>query len=51
MLPDTPLPALAHRPESVAGAEPLFEAVKRQQQNLLEALPSAHDYLRRLHGA
>ncbi len=49
--PDAPLPTLAHRPESVAGAEPLFETVKRQQQNLLETLPSAYDYLRRLHGA
>ncbi|MEU1350910.1 tryptophan halogenase family protein [Streptomyces sp. NPDC005795] len=51
LLPDAPLPSLAHRPESVAGAEPLFEAVKRQQQNLLDTLPSAYDYLRRLHGA
>ncbi|SNQ52009.1 Flavin-dependent tryptophan halogenase RebH [Frankia canadensis] len=49
--PDAPLPALAHQPESVAGAEPLFETVKRQQQNLLETLPSAYDYLRQLHGA
>ncbi|WP_405403355.1 tryptophan halogenase family protein [Streptomyces sp. NBC_01104] len=51
LLPDAPLPALAHRPESVAGAEPLFQAIKRQQQNLLETLPSAYDCLRRLHGA
>jgi tryptophan 6-halogenase len=51
LVPDAPLPALAHKPESVAGAEPLFDAVKRQQQNLLDTLPSAYDYLRRLHGA
>ncbi|MFF0161128.1 tryptophan halogenase family protein [Streptomyces sp. NPDC005263] len=50
LLPDAPLPALAHRPESVAGAQPLFETVKRQQRNLLETLPSAYDYLHRLHG-
>ncbi|MFB6557556.1 tryptophan halogenase family protein [Streptomyces sp. NPDC056400] len=49
--PDAPLPSLAHRPDSVAAAEPLFDAVKRQQQNLLETLPSAYDYLRQLHGA
>ncbi|MFD9336353.1 tryptophan halogenase family protein [Streptomyces sp. NPDC060028] len=48
--PDAPLPSLAHKPESVAGAEPLFNTVKRQQQNLLETLPSTYDYLRQLHG-
>ncbi|WP_317445167.1 tryptophan halogenase family protein [Streptomyces collinus] len=48
--PDTPLPALAHKPESVAGAQPLFEQVRQQQEHLLQTLPSAHDYLRRLHG-
>ncbi|MFJ6938963.1 tryptophan halogenase family protein [Streptomyces sp. NPDC101132] len=51
LVPDAPLPALAHKPESVAGAEPLFDTVKRQQQNLLETLPSTYDYLRQLHGA
>ncbi|MGA5817965.1 tryptophan halogenase family protein [Kitasatospora sp. NPDC094028] len=48
--PDAPLPVLAHRPDSVRGAEPLFERIKRQQQNLVETLPDAHDYLRHLHG-
>ncbi|WP_031076360.1 tryptophan halogenase family protein [Streptomyces sp. NRRL WC-3742] len=48
--PDAPLPALAHRPESVRGAEPLFERIKRQQRNLVDTLPDAHDYLRHLHG-
>jgi tryptophan halogenase len=49
--PDAPLPALAHKSDSAAGAEPLFERVKRQQQSLLETLPSTYDYLRQLHGA
>ncbi|OKK14722.1 tryptophan halogenase [Streptomyces sp. CB00455] len=50
LMPDAPLPALAHKPESVAGAEPLFDTVKRQQRNLLETLPSTYEYLRQLHG-
>ncbi|WP_247695314.1 tryptophan 7-halogenase [Streptomyces sp. B93] len=49
--PDAPLPALAHKPESVAAAEPLFESVKRQQRDLLESLPSLYDYLKQLHSA
>ncbi|MFF2745462.1 tryptophan halogenase family protein [Kitasatospora sp. NPDC058048] len=48
--PDAPLPALAHRPESVRGAEPLFDRIERQQRNLVDTLPDAHDYLRHLHG-
>ncbi|MFJ9445005.1 tryptophan halogenase family protein [Kitasatospora sp. NPDC101235] len=49
VLPDVPLPALAHRPASVAGAESLFVAVKRQQRTLLETLPTTRAYLRHLH--
>ncbi|MFD7914883.1 tryptophan halogenase family protein [Streptomyces sp. NPDC059752] len=47
--PDAPLPALTHKPESVAGAAPLFDDVKRRQQHLVDTLPSTHDYLKRLH--
>jgi hypothetical protein len=49
--PDAPLPALAHKPESVAAAERLFETIKHQQQNLLATLPSSYDYLKKLHSA
>ena len=49
--PDAPLPALAHKPESVAGAEQLFHGVKAEQRALVESLPSTHAYLRRLHNA
>ncbi|MFE7129396.1 tryptophan halogenase family protein [Streptomyces sp. NPDC057638] len=49
VLPDVPLPALAHRPASVIGAESLFASVKRQQRTLLDTLPSTHAYLRLLH--
>jgi hypothetical protein len=48
-LPDHPLPMLAHRPESVRGAEALFADVKRAQQRLLDTLPTNYEYLRRLH--
>ncbi|NXY98714.1 tryptophan 7-halogenase [Streptomyces sp. BR123] len=48
--PDAPLPVLAHKPESVAGAEALFTKVKQEQQHLLDTLPSTYDYLRQLHG-
>ncbi|MBV6698082.1 tryptophan 7-halogenase [Kitasatospora aureofaciens] len=47
---DGPPPALAHRPDSVRGAGPVFERVRRQQRNLLDTLPDAYTYLRRLHG-
>lgn len=49
LLPDAPLPALAHKPRSVEGAEPLFEKVKREQRELVDTLPSAYEYLRQLH--
>ncbi|MFI6844969.1 tryptophan 7-halogenase [Kitasatospora sp. NBC_00085] len=47
---DGPPPALAHRPESVRGAGPVFDRVRRQQRNLLDTLPDAYACLRRLHG-
>jgi tryptophan halogenase len=50
LLPDAPLPTLAHRPRSVEGAEPLFAEVKNKERHLLETLPSTYDYLRQLHG-
>ncbi|QLJ04400.1 tryptophan 7-halogenase [Streptomyces sp. NEAU-sy36] len=50
LVPDAPLPALSYKPESVIGAQPLFERVKRQQQDLLDTLPTTYDYLRQLHG-
>ncbi|WP_309227549.1 tryptophan halogenase family protein [Streptomyces lunaelactis] len=49
--PDAPLPSLAHKPESVAGALPLFKQVKARQKELVESLPSAYDYLRHLHNS
>ncbi|HEY2839084.1 MAG TPA: tryptophan halogenase family protein [Pirellulales bacterium] len=49
-LPDQPLPLLTHKSNSVAKAEELFARVKQQQRELLQALPSNFDYLRRLHG-
>lgn len=50
LLPDRPLPVLAHKPSSVQGAEPLFEDVKQKQRELLESLPGCYEYLRQLHG-
>jgi hypothetical protein len=49
LLPDRPVPVLTYKPESVAGAEPLFDQVKREQQEMVDRLPSAYDYLRKLH--
>ncbi len=51
LLPDAPLPALAHRPRSVAGAAPLFDQIEQEQEELLRTLPSCVEYLRELHGA
>ncbi|MFE7425380.1 tryptophan halogenase family protein [Streptomyces sp. NPDC057545] len=50
LVPDRPLPALSYKPDSIEAAGPLFEAVKRQQREMAEKLPSNYDYLRRLHG-
>jgi tryptophan 6-halogenase len=49
VLPDHPPAALAHRPASIVTAEPLFRAVKSEQQKLLRTLPTNADYLRQLH--
>jgi tryptophan 6-halogenase len=50
VLPDHPLPVLAHRPESVSAAAALFEGVRTKQRELVGSLPSNYDCLRRLHG-
>ena len=50
LLPDQPLPALAHKPESIEGAELTFSDVKQKQQHLLKTLPTNYEYLRQLHG-
>ncbi|MFC5826540.1 tryptophan halogenase family protein [Nonomuraea insulae] len=49
--PDHPLPVLTYKPESVQGAQQLFDAVKQKQRELVETLPTMHEYLKRLHGA
>ncbi|MFI6346391.1 tryptophan halogenase family protein [Streptomyces sp. NPDC050560] len=50
LLPDRVLPSLRHRRSAVEAAEPLFEEIKRDQRNLVESLPSNHEFLTRLHG-
>ena len=50
LLPDQPVPTLAYRPRSVAGAEALFDKVKREQQGMIDRLPSNYEYLSKLHG-
>jgi tryptophan halogenase len=50
VLPDHALPALEARPELVVQAEPVFAEIKRRQRELLETVPSTHEYLRVLHG-
>lgn len=50
-LPERPLPQLADMPESRRAADDLFAAVKREQQRLLETVPTTKDLLRRLYKA
>ncbi len=50
VLPDQPMPALTYRERSIAGARPHFDEVRRQQQELLQTLPTHYEYLRALHG-
>ncbi|MET9607007.1 tryptophan 7-halogenase [Streptomyces sp. NPDC006512] len=44
-----PSPALARHPAALRAAEEHFTRIKRHQHTLLETLPTAHDYLARLH--
>jgi tryptophan halogenase len=50
LLPDQPLPALAHKVGALPAADAAFEEIKRQQRTLRETLPSCYDFLRQLHG-
>ena len=50
LLPDQPLPYLAHVRESRPRAEKAFAEVARRQREVEAALPSNYEYLRRLHG-
>jgi tryptophan 6-halogenase len=50
LTPDHALPLLTYKPESVRGAEPLFDDVQRRQRELATSLPSNYEYLRHLHG-
>jgi tryptophan 6-halogenase len=50
VVPERPLPALRHKPDSRRQAEPLFAEVKRKQADLVANLPSTYEYLRALHG-
>jgi 2-polyprenyl-6-methoxyphenol hydroxylase-like FAD-dependent oxidoreductase len=50
VVPDSALPALAHKPESVGAAELLFQQVKQRQRDLVSTLPTNYDHLRQLHG-
>jgi len=49
-LPDHALPALTYRPGALHAAEPMFDAIKQRQRELLATLPSTYEYLCRLHG-
>ncbi|MET9764377.1 tryptophan halogenase family protein [Streptomyces sp. NPDC006372] len=48
-LPDHSLPALEFKPESVEGAEAVFAQIKQREGELLETLPTMHEYLKHLH--
>jgi tryptophan halogenase len=50
LLPDRPLPMLAHRQQALRDVDEVFAKVQREQQQLVASLPANVDYLRRLHG-
>jgi hypothetical protein len=50
-LPRVSMPALTYKPGSVRAAEQLFDEVRRDQQALVDSLPTNYEYLRQLHGA
>jgi tryptophan 6-halogenase len=50
VVPDRPLPLLAHRPEAVGAAQALFADIKDKQRRMAAELPSTVDYLRSVHG-
>ncbi len=49
LLPDRPLPALAHKTQSVQGVGAVIEAIRRDEQTLLDSLPTNYEYLSWLH--
>jgi tryptophan halogenase len=49
LVPEKPMPALRHRKDSQAKAQPLFSQIKRQQNELLATLPTNYEYLKQLH--
>jgi hypothetical protein len=49
VMPDHPLPALQHKPDSVLAARQMMADVSERQKQLMAELPSAHEYLSRLH--
>ncbi|MGK5531043.1 tryptophan halogenase family protein [Streptomyces sp. URMC 129] len=50
VVPDAPLPFLAHRPGAVRESEQLFAEIKRKQRDMARDLPTTVAYLRALHG-
>jgi tryptophan halogenase len=51
LMPEHPLPAIAHKPSSAQAADALLAVVKQQQADVAANLPSNYEYLKRLHGA
>ena len=49
LLPDHPVPALEHMTEALDSVDARFDAISRQQRNLLDTVPTNHAFLRHLH--
>ncbi|MFD1535398.1 tryptophan halogenase family protein [Nonomuraea guangzhouensis] len=49
-VPDHPMPSLTYQPDLIKSAEPVFDGIKKRQQELLSTLPTTYAYLRQLHG-
>ncbi|HEX4832635.1 MAG TPA: tryptophan halogenase family protein [Trebonia sp.] len=50
VMPDHPLPALSHKPAAITAGRQLLADVGGRQRQLMGTLPSAYEYLTRLHG-
>ena len=50
LLPDHPLPAIAHKRASIGRAALQLARVKHQQEELVRSLPTNYEFLQKLHG-
>ena len=49
VVPDRPFPLLTYKADSIKAAQLYFDAVKRDQERLVDSLPTSYEFLRKLH--